>query len=388
MCTLRYGKDEACLETQSDKDIQWCILEEEKPVEETRESIETVQKRCIELEYPLLAEYEFGNDTMNPNLGKTLAGETTVTTVNKRCLCLANSNVSVEQWRAQFKPVVYISTYSMLAYPGKRTYAAEEAMMFIQSQEWGLLLLDGSKIYEANWKELDELLFKGELRDILSFTHDIIYRAQIARGLQFALMNPNKFPICRLLIKYGDTSHNEGIKILQNFQYNPRVNTIFVSKVADTSFDLPEANVLIQVSAHGGSRRQEAKRLGRNFENLTMAESLLRNLDGEDLNRDDVSPFLYSERKSRLLPPYVIVVEHDLVVLDHLFNFICCLYRVRGVYGVVTLPSGEREGINMFLDGFIRNGNMRFRDDKPSFKVSEQSDEVIKSTGNFMVSRP
>ena len=43
-------------------------------------------------------------------------------------------------------------------------------------------------------------------------------------------------------------------------QYNPKVNTIFVSKVADTSFDLPEANVLIQISSHGGSRRQEAQR--------------------------------------------------------------------------------------------------------------------------------
>uniref|UniRef100_A0A914HC11 DNA helicase n=1 Tax=Globodera rostochiensis TaxID=31243 RepID=A0A914HC11_GLORO len=44
-------------------------------------------------------------------------------------------------------------------------------------------------------------------------------------------------------------------ELLQNFQYNP--------KVADTSFDLPEANVLVQISAHGGSRRQEAQRLGR-----------------------------------------------------------------------------------------------------------------------------
>lgn len=38
---------------------------------------------------------------------------------------------------------------------------------------------------------------------------------------------------------------------------------IFVSKVADNSFDLPEATVLIQISMHGGSRRQEAQRLGR-----------------------------------------------------------------------------------------------------------------------------
>jgi DNA excision repair protein ERCC-3 len=62
---------------------------------------------------------------------------------------------------------------------------------------------------------------------------------------------------------FGDTSQAERLKILQNFQYNPKVSTMFVSKVADTSFDLPEANVLIQISAHGGSRRQEAQRLGR-----------------------------------------------------------------------------------------------------------------------------
>ena len=62
---------------------------------------------------------------------------------------------------------------------------------------------------------------------------------------------------------YGPTSQSERIQILQNFKYNTKVNTIFVSKVADTSFDLPEANVLIQISSHGGSRRQEAQRLGR-----------------------------------------------------------------------------------------------------------------------------
>ncbi len=61
----------------------------------------------------------------------------------------------------------------------------------------------------------------------------------------------------------GKTSQSERIQILQNFQHNPRINTIFVSKVADTSFDLPDANVLIQISSHGGSRRQEAQRLGR-----------------------------------------------------------------------------------------------------------------------------
>lgn len=43
----------------------------------------------------------------------------------------------------------------------------------------------------------------------------------------------------------------------------PTVNTIFLSKVGDTSIDLPEATCLIQISSHFGSRRQEAQRLGR-----------------------------------------------------------------------------------------------------------------------------
>jgi DNA excision repair protein ERCC-3 len=41
------------------------------------------------------------------------------------------------------------------------------------------------------------------------------------------------------------------------------VNTIFLSKVGDNSIDIPEANVLLQISSHAGSRRQEAQRLGR-----------------------------------------------------------------------------------------------------------------------------
>lgn len=41
------------------------------------------------------------------------------------------------------KPVVCISTYSMVAYSGKRTLVAEEAMKFIEAHEWGLVLLDG-----------------------------------------------------------------------------------------------------------------------------------------------------------------------------------------------------------------------------------------------------
>jgi ATP-binding cassette subfamily E protein 1 len=41
---------------------------------------------------------------------------------------------------------------------------------------------------------------------------------------------------------------------------------------------------------------------------------------------------------------YVVVVEHDLSVLDYLSDYICCLYGVPGAYGVVTMPFSVREG--------------------------------------------
>lgn len=66
---------------------------------------------------------------------------------------------------------------------------------------------------------------------------------------------------------------------------------------------------------------------------------------------------------------YVIVVEHDLAVLDYLSDFICCLYGKPGAYGVVTMPFSVREGINIFLAGFVPTENLRFREEALTFKA-------------------
>jgi len=72
---------------------------------------------------------------------------------------------------------------------------------------------------------------------------------------------------------------------------------------------------------------------------------------------------------------YVLVVEHDLAVLDYLSDSVCILYGAPGAYGVVTMPFGVRTGINAFLAGFVATENLRFRDDALSFKVSERADD-------------
>ncbi|KAJ8101052.1 P-loop containing nucleoside triphosphate hydrolase protein [Lipomyces tetrasporus] len=73
---------------------------------------------------------------------------------------------------------------------------------------------------------------------------------------------------------------------------------------------------------------------------------------------------------------YVIVVEHDLSVLDYLSDFVCILYGVPSVYGVVSLPASVREGINIFLDGNIPTENLRFREESLQFRLADASDVI------------
>lgn len=85
---------------------------------------------------------------------------------------------------------------------------------------------------------------------------------------------------------------------------------------------------------------------------------------------------LLADKDVAVRQKYVIVVEHDLSVLDYLSDFICVLYGEPAVYGVVTLPFSVREGINVFLAGFVPTENLRFRELSLSFKVVDAIDRV------------
>ncbi|CCK72825.1 TFIIH/NER complex ATPase/helicase subunit SSL2 KNAG_0L02070 [Huiozyma naganishii CBS 8797] len=163
-----------------------------------------------------------------------------------------------------------------------------------------LNFLIGPKLYEANWMELSQ---KGHIANVqcaevwcpmtAEFYQEYL-RENARKRMLLYIMNPTKFQACQFLIQYherrgdkiivfsdnvyalqqyalklgkpfiyGSTPQQERMNILQNFQFNDQINTIFLSKVGDTSIDLPEATCLIQISSHYGSRRQEAQRLGR-----------------------------------------------------------------------------------------------------------------------------
>ncbi|CAJ2506425.1 Uu.00g005550.m01.CDS01 [Anthostomella pinea] len=164
-----------------------------------------------------------------------------------------------------------------------------------------LNFLIGPKLYEANWMELSEQghIAKVQCAEVWCPMTTEFYDEYLRtkdRGLKQNLyvMNPAKIQACQFLIDYhenrgdkiivfsdnvyalihvakalgrlficGSTPNSERMDVLDNFMHNPLVKTVFLSKIGDTSLDLPEATCLIQISSHYGSRRQEAQRLGR-----------------------------------------------------------------------------------------------------------------------------
>ncbi|HLD77960.1 MAG TPA: ribosome biogenesis/translation initiation ATPase RLI, partial [archaeon] len=83
----------------------------------------------------------------------------------------------------------------------------------------------------------------------------------------------------------------------------------------------------------------------------------------------DVHQRLKVAREIRALAQraFVLVVEHDLAIADYLADSVHLLYGEPGVYGVVSQPYGVRVGINTFLEGYIREENMRFRPEGIAF---------------------
>ncbi|MGV8169566.1 MAG: ribosome biogenesis/translation initiation ATPase RLI [Candidatus Nanoarchaeia archaeon] len=58
----------------------------------------------------------------------------------------------------------------------------------------------------------------------------------------------------------------------------------------------------------------------------------------------------------------VLVIEHDLIILDYMTDLIHLMYGEEGAYGITSLAKTTKAGINIYLEGFIKDENMRFRD--------------------------
>lgn len=158
-----------------------------------------------------------------------------------------------------------------------------------------------------------------------------------------------------------------------------------VSQMLDSKLELDNKQKMCdELELNNVLDREVSALSGGELQRFAIAMSCIQNADvymfDEPSSYLDIKQRLKAAEVIRsLLTPdcYVIAVEHDLSVLDYLSDFICCLYGKPSMYGVVTMPYSVREGINIFLDGFIPTENLRFREESLSFKMMETAEELI-----------
>ncbi|ABN70003.1 ABC transporter related [Staphylothermus marinus F1] len=80
---------------------------------------------------------------------------------------------------------------------------------------------------------------------------------------------------------------------------------------------------------------------------------------------------------------YVMVVEHDLMVLDYISDQVSIIYGEPGVYGIVSKPYGVRTGINHYLEGYLPAENMRIRREPIHFRI--QVDIRVKPESEYPI---
>jgi len=71
----------------------------------------------------------------------------------------------------------------------------------------------------------------------------------------------------------------------------------------------------------------------------------------------------------------VMVIEHDLATLDAISDYVHILYGEPGAYGVVSGMKGVRVGINAYINGFLKEENVRIRKQAIEFSIRPPTPE-------------
>jgi len=206
-----------------------------------------------------------------------------------------------------------------------------------------------------------------------------------------------------ILKYYGGTELKSHFEKIKNKQIHASIKPQQVHHVAQ-AFD-GTGKELIEKYDERGISRELIKELG--LENSM--EQNLKELSGGELQRLAIAavaskdsefyffdePSSYNDvfqRKSvaRVIQSLakigksVMVVEHDLTLLDFLSDYIEVLYGEPAAYGIVSSVLSTKIGINVFLDGYLPTENVRFRDKKFSFDVSSTSTDEFQEGSEIM----
>ena len=208
-----------------------------------------------------------------------------------------------------------------------------------------------------------------------------------------------------ILDYYSGTELKSHFEKIKNNQINVSIKPQQVYNIAEvfdgTSKDLLEkyddrgvSNQLIKALSLENSVEQHVKELsGGELQRLAVAVASAKDADfyffDEPSSYNDIYQRTSVARVIQDLAKIgksVMVVEHDLMLLDYVSDLIEVLYGVSSAYGIVSNVLSTKVGINVFLDGYLPNENVRFRDKKFTFDVSSTAGQFTE--GETMIRYP
>ena len=181
------------------------------------------------------------------------------------------------------------------------------------------------------------------------------------------------------LNEYLEGVSQKKIKTSQKPQYVDMIPKKFKGKVRDLLSKTDERGILNELvkklDIEGIIDRNIEELSGGELQRVALAACIGREADFYFI--DEISPYLdiYQRIKSAQIirelaeTKAVMVVEHDLAILDLLADMVHIAYGTPGGFGVITLPKVVRLGINEYLKGFLREENVRIRTEAIEFEV-------------------
>jgi len=178
---------------------------------------------------------------------------------------------------------------------------------------------------------------------------------------------------------YFEKMSGGDLKVVSKPQYVDKIPKVAKGTVEDVLYKIDERGMADDLFKRFGMENVRNRDLndlsGGELQRLAIMAAMVRESDvyyfDEPSSYLDIYQRLNIARAIRQLSEEktVIVIEHDLAVLDYLSDYVHLLYGKPAVYGIVSSPMGVRVGINTYLQGYLKDENVRFRPEEIKFAL-------------------
>ncbi|AIY90231.1 ribosome biogenesis/translation initiation ATPase RLI [Geoglobus acetivorans] len=188
------------------------------------------------------------------------------------------------------------------------------------------------------------------------------------------------------LFDYLRSLADGGVRVSVKPQYIEGIPKVYKGKAMDLLSKVDERGELDEyidkLNLRNAVNRDIKDLSGGELQRVAIAACLLRDADFYFL--DEITSYLdiYQRIESAKVVREVaekrpvMIVEHDLAILDMLADYVHISYGEPAVYGVITNAKGVRVGINQYLRGHLAEENIRIREKEIEFEIFQPSEGV------------